>query len=236
MHRFASPTTFLRLSRTLLPWLAAACGVCLVSGLYYALAASPADYQQGDTVRIMYIHVPAAWMAMGAYFVMAAASACFLIWRHPLADVAASETAPLGAAFTLICLITGSLWGRPMWGAWWVWDARLTSVLVLLFLYMGYMALENNAGQGMRGRKACAWLAIAGFANLPVIKFSVEWWNTLHQPASLIRGEGPAIHPAMLTPLLLMGAGFSLLYTVLLIVRMQAALLEWKLHRKVSSA
>ena len=231
--RFASPNAFLRLSAAALPWLAAAFTAALAGGLYTALIASPPDYQQGQSVRIMYVHVPAAWMALAVYAVMACASAAFLIWRHPLADLAARQSAVPGAVFTLICLITGSLWGKPMWGAWWVWDARLTSVLVLFFLYVGYIALEGSVEQSERGRKACAVLALLGFANLPVIKFSVVWWNTLHQPASVIRAGGPAIHGRMLAPLLLMALAFALYYALVLIARMRAALLVQKARRRV---
>lgn len=232
MHRFANPTAFLRLSEKLLPFIAAATAIAFGIGIYYALFASPPDYQQGETVRIMYVHVPAAQMAMLIYGVMAIASACFLIWRHPVADVVASVSAPLGAGFTLVCLITGSLWGKPMWGTWWVWDVRLTSVLVLLFLYIGYMALENSLERSERARKACAVLALIGAANLPVIRFSVEWWGTLHQPASIIRMQGPAIHPDILTPLLWMSAAYAFLYVLMLLMRVQTALIMQKIRRQ----
>jgi len=231
MVSLANPTNFMNWSRVLLPIAAAASAVLFVIGLYLALVASPPDYQQGEAVRIMYVHVPAAWMSMGAYMVMGAASASFLIWRHPLADMIARESAPLGACFTLICMATGSLWGKPMWGAWWVWDARLTSVLVLFFLYVGYMALDSSVEATERGRKACAWLALIGLANLPVIRFSVEWWNTLHQPASVLKLSGPSIHPTMLAPLLVMGVAFTLFYLSLLLLRVRAALTMQKVRR-----
>lgn len=230
MHRFANPTNFLNLADRILPWLVAFTCALLAYGLWQALFVSPADYQQGETVRIMYIHVPSAWMSMMVYTIMAAASAAFLIWRHPLADIAARVSAPIGAGFTLMTLITGSLWGKPMWGAWWVWDARLTSVLVLFFLYIGYIAL-CDAYEGERGRKVCAILALVGFVNIPVIRFSVEWWNTLHQPASIIRSGGMAVDPSMLKPLLAMAAGFTCFYFVLLLIRMKTALLEQKIRR-----
>jgi len=236
MPSLASPTAFIKWSQPLLPILAVACVALFGIGLYLALVASPADFRQGEAVRIMYVHVPAAWLAMGAYLAMGIASASFLIWRHPLADLIARETAPLGASFTLICLVTGSLWGKPMWGAWWVWDARLTSVLVLFFLYIGYMALDASVEAGERGRKACAWLALVGLANLPVIKFSVEWWNTLHQPASVLRLSGPTIAPSMLAPLLAMGAAYLLFYLTLLLLRVRAALLMQKVRRAQLSA
>lgn len=230
--QLASPTTFLRLSARILPWCAALTLLLFASGLYYALVASPADYQQGESVRIMYVHVPSATLAMGVYLAMGLASATFLIWRHTLADVIARVSAPLGAGFTLICLVTGSLWGQPMWGTWWEWDVRMTSVLVLFFLYVGYMALEASLESGERSRKACAILALIGLANLPVIRFSVEWWNTLHQPASVIRAEGPAIAPEMLLPLMLMNAAFALFYVTVLLMRVQTALMVQKLRRR----
>lgn len=231
MHRFANPANFLRLADKLLPWLSIATLLLLGYGLAQALFISPPDYQQGDTVRIMYVHVPSAWMSMAIYSVMAAASASFLIWKHPLADIIARASAPIGAGFTFVTLVTGSLWGKPMWNTWWVWDARLTSVLVLFFFYIGYIALSDAYANMERGKKTCAILALIGFANIPVIRFSVEWWNTLHQPASLIRSGGIAIDPAMLTPLLLMGAGFTCFYATLLLVRVKAALLEQKIRR-----
>ncbi|MFQ5468523.1 MAG: heme ABC transporter permease, partial [Kiloniellaceae bacterium] len=184
MHRFANPGRFLRLSGAILPWCAAFAAIFLAIGLYLSLFASPADYQQGDSVRIMYVHVPAAWMAMFIYMVIAGASGVALIWRHPLADLVAKASSPIGACFTFLALVTGSLWGKPMWGTWWVWDARLTSVLVLFFLYLGHMALLNAFEDVQRGYRAAAILALIGFVNVPIIKFSVEWWSTLHQPAS----------------------------------------------------
>ena len=173
-------------------------------GLYYALVAAPPDYQQGEAYRIMFVHVPAAWMALMAYGMMAVASIVGIIWRHPLAEIAARAAAPIGAVFTLIALITGSVWGQAMWGTYWVWDARLTSVLILFFLYVGYIALHDAFDDPARGARAAAILCLVGSVNLPIIKFSVEWWNTLHQPASILRADGPAIHPSMLTPLLVM--------------------------------
>lgn len=168
---------------------------------------------------------------MVIYTVMAAASASFLIWKHTLADVIARVSAPLGAGFTLITLVTGSLWGKPMWGAWWVWDARLTSVLVLFFMYIGYIALSDSYGAQEKGKKICAILALVGFVNIPIIRFSVEWWNTLHQPASLIRAGGVAIDPSMLLPLLAMGFGFTCFYMLLLAMRVKTALLQQKIRR-----
>ena len=224
MHWFANPARFMRIAEKLLPWVAGAAVLSIAAGLYQGLLASPADYQQGETVRIMYVHVPSAWMAMFCYMALAVASASFLIWKHPLADVAAQATAPIGAGFTAMALITGALWGQPMWGTWWVWDARLTSVLILFFLYLGYIALVNAFDEPERGARAGGILALVGVVNVPIIKFSVDWWNTLHQPASLTRLDAPAIDPAMLSPLLLMALGFQLYFVVVLIIRMRAIL------------
>jgi heme exporter protein C len=224
----ANPARFMRLSAKAVPWCGWAAVLVLAVGLFWSLVVAPPDYQQGDTVRIMYVHVPAAWMALSVYLFVAVASAVALVWRHPLAEVAARAAAPIGAAFTFICLATGSLWGRPMWGAWWVWDARLTSVLILFFLYLGYIALANAFDDPSRGGRAAAVLALVGVVNLPIIKFSVDWWNTLHQPASVMRIGGPRIDLSMLAPLLIMALGFTLLFVVLLMVRMRTALNERK--------
>ncbi|MCA8928983.1 MAG: heme ABC transporter permease [Alphaproteobacteria bacterium] len=226
MHRFANPARFLRLARALQPWLLAVTLPCLVAGLYYGLFNSPIDYQQKDTVRIMYVHVPAAWTAMFGYAMLAVASAIGLIWKHPLADLAGKAVAPIGAGFTAIALATGSLWGKPTWGTWWVWDARLTSVVVLLFLYLGYIAIWNAFEQPQRAAKAAAVLALVGIVNLPIIKFSVDWWNTLHQPASITRMGASAIDPAMLTPLLLMAGAYMGLFLLLFLLRMRVELAE----------
>jgi heme exporter protein C len=230
MQRFANPARFMRLSAAILPWCAAVTALLLAGGLYLALFVAPPDYQQGEAVRIMFVHVPAAWMASFVYASLALSSAVALIWRHPLADIAAQSAAPLGAGFTLLCLVTGSLWGEPMWGTWWVWDARLTSVLVLFFLYLGYIALVNAFDEPTRGARAGAILALVGIVNLPIIKFSVDWWNTLHQPASVFRIGGPTIAASMLWPLLIMALGFTLLFVTLLLIRMRTALLAAKIR------
>ncbi|TVR95928.1 MAG: heme ABC transporter permease [Rhodospirillales bacterium] len=230
MTRFANPNRFLRWSGRLLPWLAAATILLFGVGLYLALIASPPDYQQGESVRIMYVHVPAAWMALFCYVAMAGAAAVGLIWRHPLADIVAKASAPIGAAFTLLALVTGALWGKPMWGTWWVWDARLTSVLVLFFLYLGYIALNSAFDDPGRGARASAILALVGLVNVPIIKFSVDWWYTLHQPASVIRAGGPAIHPSMLWPLLLMAAAFTCYYLWVLAVRVRGEIVAHKIR------
>ncbi len=230
MHRFANPGRFLRIAKTVQPWCAAATLLLLAAGLYLGLFVAPADYQQGESVRIMYVHVPSAWMALFVYTAIAVASAVALIWRHPLADLAAKASSPIGAGFTFLALATGSLWGKPMWGTWWVWDARLTSVLVLFFLYLGHMALMNAFDDPGRGRRAAAILALVGFVNVPIIKFSVDWWNTLHQPASVMRMDGPTIHPDMLWPLLLMALGFKLYYVTLLLIRMRSELIAARIR------
>ena len=230
MHRFANPTRFMRYSAAVLPWVAWATAVLIAIGLYLALFVAPPDYQQGESVRIMFVHVPSAWMGLFIYTGMAAASAMALIWKHPLSDIAARASAPIGACFTFMALVTGSLWGKPMWGTWWVWDARLTSMLVLLFLYLGYMALADAFDDPARGAKAAAILALVGFVNVPIIKFSVDWWNTLHQPASVVKMGGPAIHLSMLAPLLIMVAGFTSFYVAVLIMRMRTEIVGAKLR------
>src|SRR5215472_862347 len=222
----ANPARFGRFSARTLPWFGWGAAAVLAVGLYWSLVVAPADYQQGDTVRIMYIHVPAAWMALSVYFFIAVASAVALVWRHPLAEIAARAAAPIGAAFTFVCLASGSLWGRPMWGTWWVWDARLTSVLILFFFYLGYISLANAFEDPSRGGRAGSGMALVGVVNLPIIKFSVDWWNTLHQPASVMRLGGPTIDFSMLAPLLVMATGFGLLFIALLMLRMRSALNE----------
>jgi heme exporter protein C len=234
MFRFfaglANPTRFAGLADRLLPWLAAATGLAFIAGLYMALFVAPADYQQGESVRIMYVHVPAAWLALGCWTMMSIAALGTLVWRHPLADVAQQAAAPIGAAFTAVCLVTGSLWGRPTWGTWWVWDARLTSVLVLFLMYLGVMALWRAIDDPGRAARAVAILTLVGFVNVPIVKFSVEWWFTLHQGASLtVRGS--AIDPAMLRPLLVMALGYLLLFVALLMLRMRAELMRRRLRR-----
>ena len=224
----ANPARFMRISGVMLPPLGLATVAVLALGLYLALFVAPPDYQQGESVRIMFVHVPAAWMGLFAYLVVAVASGVALVWRHPLAEIAAQAAAPLGAAFTLVCLVTGSLWGRPMWGTWWAWDARMTSVLVLFFLYLGYIALVNAFDDMGRGARAGSVLALVGVVNLPIIKFSVDWWNTLHQADSVFRMGGPTIDPSMLWPLMIMVLGYLLLFKTLLLVRMRTALNEAK--------
>jgi len=215
---YANPTRFLGFAERVLPWLIGLTALAFAAGLYLTTGA-PDDYQQGATVKIMFLHVPSAWLSMFGWTVMSVAALGTLVWRHPLADVAAKAAAPIGAAFTFLCLVTGSLWGRPMWGTYWVWDARLTSMLLLFFLYLGHIALSRAYDDPERGDRAAAILALVGVINLPIIKFSVDWWNTLHQPASLMRLDAPAIHPAILMPLLWMAGSFLLLFITLVLVR-----------------
>ena len=220
----------MRLSGAVLPYLAAAALVLTVTGLGWGLLLSPADWQQGDAVRIMYVHVPCAWLASAGYTGLAVCSILSLIWRHPLADLAAVEIGPVGAGFTALCLATGSLWGKPMWGAWWVWDARLTSVLVLFFLYLGHVALVRAFDDPTRGYRAGAILALVGAVNLPIIKFSVDWWNTLHQPASIGLTGAPSMAPAMLWPLLIAALGYTLVFATIVTVRLRAAVMERRIR------
>jgi heme exporter protein C len=222
---YANPGRFLDLVRRLVPWLAALTALAFALGLVL-VARSPADYLQGETVRIMYIHVPAAWLSMMTYAIMAAASLGTLVWRHPLADVAAKAAAPIGAAFTALALITGSLWGRPMWGTFWEWDARLTSVLILLIMYLGLIALWRAIEDPVTASRAAAILILVGSVNLPIIKFSVDWWNTLHQPASVMRLDGPTIDASMLVPLGAMALAFTLLFVTLHLAAMRNEILR----------
>jgi heme exporter protein C len=221
----ANPTRFLALSARLTPWLAGFSALALAIGLYLALAA-PEDYQQGITVRIMYIHVPFAWLAMMCYSLMALSAIGTLVWRHPLADVSLKAAAPIGAVFTALALVTGSIWGKPMWGAWWVWDARLTSVFVLFLMYLGIIALTRALDDPARSARSAAIITLVGFINIPIIKFSVDWWNTLHQPASVLRLDGPTIHPSLLWPLLVMALGFTALFFTLHLSAMRTEILR----------
>ncbi|MFN3233227.1 MAG: heme ABC transporter permease [Alphaproteobacteria bacterium] len=226
-HRFANPSRFARISAAVLPWAIGLTLILLAAGLYLSLIWSPPDYQQGDSVRIMYVHVPGAWMALAAYVMMAVFSAMALIWKHPLSDIAAKSCAPLGAGFTVIALTSGALWGEPMWGTWWEWgDARLTSVFVLLLLYLGYMALWQVIEDPTKAARAAAILALVGVINVPIIHFSVEWWNTLHQPASVLRQGGPAIAAPMLLPLFVMAAAFKTFFLTALLWRIRSEVAE----------
>jgi heme exporter protein C len=219
LHFLANPARFRRFAQRVLPALSVATALAVAVGLYWALVIAPPDYQQGETVRIMFIHVPAATVAMGGYILLAVLGASLLVWRHPLAALMARATAPVGATFTAVGLITGSLWGRPMWGTYWVWDARLTSFLLLFFLFLGHIALSRAYDDPDRGDRAASILALVGAINVPVIKFSVDWWNTLHQPASIMRLGGPTIDPTILYPLLWMMLTFALLFVLLVLLR-----------------
>jgi heme exporter protein C len=225
LHRFANPGRFLRLVTPLLPGLAVGAVILTVIGIVWGYGFSPADWQQGDSVKIMYVHVPAAWVSMAGYASLAVCSFFSIVWRHPLADIAAEEIGPVGAGFTAVCLVSGSLWGKPEWGAYWVWDARLTSVLILFFLYLGHIALIRAFDNKAHGYRAAAILALVGAINLPIIVFSVQWWNTLHQGNS-ISLSGSQIAPSMLYPLLIATIGFYLLFIVLVCARMCAAIME----------
>ena len=214
MFGLSNPARFMAFTRPLTPWLWGAAGVLLAVGFWLSFSA-PADYQQGDTVRIMFVHVPAASIGLMAYAALGAASFFALVFRHPLADAAARAAALPGAAYTALALVTGSLWGQPMWGTWWVWDARLTSVLVLFLFYLGYMALRASIDDEARAARAAAVLGLVGLINLPIVKFSVDWWNTLHQPASLLRAGGSSLAPPYLQALLVMMAAYGVLFLAL---------------------
>jgi heme exporter protein C len=230
LHRFANPGRFLRLSGAVLPWLAAGGVAFAALGLSWGLFFVPADWQQGDAVRIMYVHVPAAWLASAGYLGLALCSLLSLVWRHQLADLAAVEIGPVGAGFTALCLVTGSIWGKPMWGAWWVWDARLTSVLVLFFLYLGHIALIRAFDDPVRGYRAGAILALVGVVNLPIIKFSVDWWNTLHQPATIGFTGAPTMYVGMLWPLVITALGYTLVFAAIVVARTRAAVMERRIR------
>jgi len=225
-HRLASTKNFYRLAEIVGPWLAIACALLLAIGLFQGLFVAPVDYEQGESYRIIYVHVPAAWMSMFIYMVIAFCSAVFLVWKMKAADIVAEVSAPIGAAFTFLALLTGSLWGRPMWGTWGEWDARLTSELILLFIYFGYMALRSAIDNAATAARAVAILALVGVVNIPIIHYSVDWWNTLHQPASITKFDTPSIHISMLVPLLLMALGFTLFYIVNMLARVRNVILQ----------
>jgi heme exporter protein C len=226
IHKTASPPYFYRLSGLWSPWLAGIFYILLVAGLYGGLVYAPTDYQQGESYRIIYIHVPAAWMSLFIYMVMAAAGAIGLIWRIKLAEIVTVCSAPVGAGFTLLALITGSVWGKPMWGAWWVWDARLTSELLLLFLYLGVISLYASISDKRVASRAVALLALVGVVNIPIIHYSVEWWNTLHQGPTVTKFDKPSIDMRMLVPLLIMAVAFKVYYVWALFLRIRVELLE----------
>jgi heme exporter protein C len=224
-HKLSSPPHFYRIAGRMIPWFAIPAALLLAAGIYQGLFNAPPDYQQGEAYRIIFIHVPASWLSLMCYTTMATAAAVGLIWRIKLAHALAAASAPIGSSFAFLCLATGSLWGRPMWGTWWTWDARLTSELVLFFLYLGYMALRSAYDDLTRADRASAVLAVVGVVNVPVIHFSVVWWNSLHQGSTVIRSGGPAMPPSMLVPLLLCIGGFTFLYMALACVRVRAEVL-----------
>ena len=226
----ANPTRFLTLATRVLPWLVGLTLALFAVGLYLTFFVAPDDYQQGAVVKIMFIHVPNAWLSMFVWGVMCVAALGTLVWRHPLADVAAKAAAPIGAAFTFLALATGSLWGRPMWGTYWVWDARLTSVLVLFLMYLGIIALWRTVEDPSRAARAAAILTLVGAINIPIIKCSVDWWNTLHQPASVFRAGGSAIDKSILVPLLVMAVAFTLLFLTLHVAAMRNEILRRRIR------
>ncbi len=230
MLHYANPQNFLSLARRLTPWLLGASVALIVVGVYLGLFIAPPDYQQGDAFRIIYVHVPAAWMSLFVYGSMAAASISAFVFKHPLGDVAAKAAAPIGAVFTALALVTGMLWGRPTWGAWWVWDGRLTSELILLFIYIGYIALWDAIEEPTRAARMARILCLVGAVNVPIIHFSVEWWKTLHQGVTVFRTDGPQMPPSMLTPLLIMAIAYTIFFAGLLLVRMRAEILARRLR------
>ena len=230
----ANPSRFFRITNFLLPWLMGLSITLTIIGIYFALFDSPDDLVQGSAVRIMYVHVPSAWLSIFSYLLLSICSFFFIVWRHPLADILSRSIAPVGALFSLLTLLTGSIWGRPMWGTWWVWDARLTSMLILFIFFLGYIALSNAFERNERGSRPAALLAIVGSINLPIVKFSVDWWNTLHQPASIIRTGGVSIDQSMLVPLIIMTLAFNVFFILVVILRAHSILIERKVyHLKV---
>lgn len=228
MMNFLSTKFLLKLEKLLIPTLSLLIPIILSIALYFALIASPIDYQQGEMVRIMYVHVPSAWMALGIYSFIAICSLSNLIWKTKLSYIFALSSAPVGAIFALITLITGSLWGYPIWGTWWVWDARLTSMLVLFLQYVAYIAIVSGTNNLMRAEKPASMFAIIGFINIPIVKFSVDIWYSLHQPSSFLRFKGVAIHEAMLKPLLLMFLCFILYFTLILLLKSRTIINQQK--------
>ncbi len=226
LHKLLSPYEFYRFAGRCMPWLAALTLILLAAGLYWGLVVAPPDYQQGQSYRIMFVHVPSAWMSLFIYAIMAGAGATVLIWHIKIAEVIAAASAPIGAGFTFLALATGSLWGKPMWGTWWVWDGRLTSELVLLFLYLGYIALDNAIEDKRAASRATAVLALVGVVDLPIIHYSVEWWTTLHQGPSVTKFGAPSIDKQMLMPLLIMAIAFKAYYGYLVLLRARCELLE----------
>ena len=231
-HKFSSPPYFYRISGLWLPWVMGLFALLFAAGLYGGLILAPIDYEQGDAYRIIFVHVPAAWMSLFIYRVMATTGAIALIWRLKLAEIVMISSAPIGASFTFLALVTGSIWGKPMWNTWWVWDARLTSELLLLFLYFGVMALYNAIEDRRTAARAVAILALVGVVNIPIIHYSVEWWNTLHQGPTVTKFDKPSIHLSMLVPLLIMAVAFKLYYVGSLFMRVRTELLAREQNSK----
>lgn len=230
MLKLANPKRFQILSDRVYPWLNLGAVLFIIVGLYFSFFNSPPDYLQGETVRIMYIHVPSAWLSLMIYSTMAICSFVSLVWRHSLADIISRSCAPIGVTFTLVTLITGSIWGKPTWGTWWVWDARLTSELILLFIYIGHIVVSNAFDDFRKGDKNAAILTLLGVINIPIIKWSVDWWNTLHQPASLTKFGAPSIDSMMLIPLLLMAFGLTFLFFSILLIRIKGEIYVRKIE------
>ncbi len=230
MYKFITPGFFYKAKKILLPIMYVSLPILLVTGLYFAHFASPPDYQQGEMVRIMYIHVPAAWMSLGIYSFIAVCSFCCLVWKTRLSYIFAIASAPIGAMFALITLVTGSIWGKPIWGVWWVWDARLTSMLVLFLSYLSYIIIVHSGNNILRAEKPASAIALIGFVNVPIVKFSVEIWHSLHQPASIIRSGGPSIHSSMLWPLMIMFASFIVYFIIMLLIRVDILIKKQKLN------
>jgi len=228
IHQFGSPKYFYDISFPLSKWVAIICAICFISGLYGGLVLAPADYQQGDSFRIIYLHVPSAWMSLFVYLIMAFSGAVSLIWRIKITDIIARASAPIGASFTFIALVTGAIWGKPMWGTYWVWDARLTSELILLFLYLGYIGLQSAFDDKRIAARAGAILALIGVINIPIIHYSVEWWSTLHQGPTISKFDKPSIHLTMLIPLLLMVVAFKTFYITTLLIRARSEILNYE--------
>ena len=224
----ANPNRFNKITEKIQPYILLIAITTLISGLYFGLFDSPKDYQQGDAVRIMYVHVPSAWLASFLYFSLAISCVFYLVWKHPLADLVSSSIAPIGTLFSALTLVTGSLWGKPMWGTWWVWDARLTSMLVLFFFYLGYILLSNAFERKIDGSKTASVLAIVGLINLPIVKFSVDWWHTLHQPATISKLSKPSIDPSMMTPLIIMTFAFIMIGIAIAILRIKTEIISRK--------
>lgn len=228
MLKLLSPNFFIKAEKILIPILWASLPVMLFIGLYYSIFSSPIDYQQGDMVRIMYVHVPAAWMSLGVYVFMAVCSFSAIVWRTRISYILAVAAAPIGAIFALITLVTGSIWGKPIWGTWWVWDARLTSMLVLFLLYISYISITNSGFSILRAEKPASVMALIGLINIPIVKFSVDIWYSLHQPASVLKIGGPSIHSAMLLPLTIMFASFVIFFILALIMRTKILMIKIK--------